>query len=56
MNVNQWKDMYAELITGVEVLDNSCPFINDDNIHCDECSIRIECSQVHDMRGLLNHY
>lgn len=56
MNIKQWKDIYVELVNIAKLLDSTCPFISDDNIHCDECCIRFACQRVHETRTVLNPY
>lgn len=52
MKYERWINLYKEAMYILSIIDNTCPFINDDSFSCDCCKIQNECKHVITIRSL----
>nr|DAP41931.1 MAG TPA: hypothetical protein [Caudoviricetes sp.] len=52
MTYERWIALYREAMDLLTIIDNECPFINDESVGCDCCKIQNECKDVIAMRSL----
>lgn len=56
MSSKEWLDKYVDLLKLMQELDTTCPFIGNDGIRCDECTLCNKCRRVYDMNRIANDY
>lgn len=52
MIYERWIKLYQEAMDLLSIIDNNCPFINDDSVGCYVCKIQDECNHVIAIRNL----
>lgn len=52
MTYVRWIKLYQEAMNILSVIDNHCPFINDNSVGCNCCKIQNECKYVIAIRYL----
>ncbi len=52
MTYGRWIKLYQEAMDSLAIIDNVCPFINDNSVGCDCCKIQNECKYVIAIRSL----
>lgn len=46
MTYKLWNSTYKEAMKLLHIINNNCPYINDDSVSCDNCKILNKCKFV----------